>query len=67
MDNTDSQKSVAETKTLYDIALVKSYAYCEAYNPTNGRCEPKQGERYLKEGYIDGFMAGFVYKFTGEK
>jgi len=66
MDNTDSQKSVAETKTLYDIALVKSYAYCEAYNPTNGRCEPKQGERYLKEGYIDGFMAGFAYKFTGD-
>ena len=66
MDNTDSQKSVAETKTLYDIALVKSYAYCEAYNPTNGRCEPKQGERYLKEGYIDGFLAGFTYKLTGE-
>ena len=63
---TDSQ-NVAETKTLYDIALVKSYAYCDEYNTNTGKVEPKQGARFLKEGYIDGFLAGFAYKITGDK
>lgn len=56
---------VDKALTLYNIALVKSYAYCEAYNPTNGRCEPKQGERYLKEGYVDGFLAGVAFRMGG--
>ena len=61
---TDSQ-NVQEATTLYDIALVKSYAYTQEYNPTNGRVSDRQGHHLLKEGYIDGFMAGFAYKFTG--
>jgi hypothetical protein len=60
-------QSVEEAHTIYNIALVKSYAYCEEYNPTTGQVNKKQGERYLKEGYIEGFLAGFAYKFTGEK
>ena len=50
---------------LFNIALVKSYAYCEEYNPYTGRTEPKHGANYLKEGYVDGFLAGFSHKLTG--
>jgi hypothetical protein len=66
MDNTDNQKSVAETKTLYDIALVKSYSFTQEYNPISGQVEDKHGYRFLKEGYIAGFLAGFTHKFTGD-
>jgi hypothetical protein len=59
MDNTDNQESVM------NIALVKSWNYVEEYNATTGRTDERYGARLLKEGYIDGFMAGFAYKFTG--
>ena len=55
-----------ELSTIIDIALVKSYAYIEEYNPSTGRTEEKHGARLLKEGYVDGFLAGFEYKFTGD-
>lgn len=64
-DNVTISQRVAETTTLYDIALVKSYSYTQEYNPTNGRVSDRQGHHLLKEGYVDGFMAGFAYKFTG--
>lgn len=64
-DNMTVSQRVQEATTLYDIALVKSYNYCEEYNKTTGRTEERYGARLLKEGYIDGFMAGFAYKFTG--
>jgi hypothetical protein len=53
-------------RTLLNIALVKSYAYCEEYNPYTGRAEPKQGAPYLKQGYVDGFLAGVAYRLGGE-
>ena len=52
--------------TLYSIAQVKAYAYCEEYNPTTGRTEQKKGYLLLKEGYVDGFIAGFSHRLTGE-
>lgn len=48
------------------IAIVKSYAYVEEYNPSTGRTEEKYGARLLKEGYVDGFLAGFSHKLTGD-
>lgn len=56
-----------EDLTLYTIARVKAYNYCEEYNPYTGRTEQKRGYLLLKEGYVDGFMAGFTHKLTGEK
>jgi hypothetical protein len=50
--------------TLYTIAQVKSYAYCEEYNPYTGRTEQKKGYLLLKEGYVDGFLAGFAHRLT---
>ena len=61
-----ARRKAKEAHTLYDIALVKSYAYCEEYNSNSGRTTEKHGARFLKEGYIDGFMAGFTHKFTGD-
>jgi hypothetical protein len=51
--------------TLYEIALVKSYAFTQEYNPVSGQAEDKHGYRFLKEGYIAGFMAGFAHKMGG--
>lgn len=52
--------------TLYNIASVKSYAYCEEYNPYTGTTEQKQGYLLLKEGYIAGFLAGFAHRMGGK-
>jgi hypothetical protein len=51
--------------TLYEIALVKSYVFTQEYNPYSGRVEDRDGYRFLKEGYIEGFMAGFAHKMGG--
>ena len=55
----------SEHPTLYEIALVKSYSFTQEYNPVSGQVEDKHGYRFLKEGYIAGFMAGFAYKMGG--
>ena len=60
VDMTDSKQP-----TLYEIALVKSYAYCEEYNTATGRTEERNGARFLKEGFVDGFLAGFAHKIGG--
>jgi hypothetical protein len=51
--------------TLYEIALVKSYAFTQEYNPYSGQVEDRDGCRFLKEGYIEGFLAGFTHRLTG--
>jgi hypothetical protein len=60
-----TEDEAKERHTLFTIALVKSYTYCEEYNPYTGRTEPKNGANYLKEGYVDGFLAGFTHRLTG--
>jgi hypothetical protein len=65
-----AQKGAWDTdkpQTIYNIAAVKAYNYCEEYNPYTGRTEQKKGYLLLKEGYIAGFLAGFTHKFTGDK
>jgi len=52
--------------TIYNTAMVKSYAFCEEYNPVTGKVEDKFGYPHLKEGYIAGFLAGFTHRITGE-
>jgi hypothetical protein len=51
--------------TLYEIALVKSYLFTQEYNPVSGQVQDRDGYRFLKEGYIEGFLAGFAYRLTG--
>ena len=54
------------TLTLYTIAMTKAWNFSMEYNPTSGREQERAGFDYLKEGYIEGFLAGFAYKFEGE-
>ena len=61
-----TKDEMADDITLYTIAKVKSYVYCEEYNPRSGQTEEKHGSSFLKQGYIDGFIAGFTHKLTGE-
>jgi hypothetical protein len=62
-----TKEKMADDITLYTIALVKSYAYCEEYDSTSGKVNERHGSALLKAGYIDGFLAGFAHKLTGEK
>ena len=59
-------EEVRKDLTLYNIASVKAYNYCEEYNPYTGTTQQKKGYLLLKEGYIAGFLAGFTHKLTGE-
>ena len=51
---------------LTGLAIVKAHNFSREYNPTTGRIDDRQGYLHLKEGYTAGFLAGFVYKITGE-
>ena len=51
--------------TLYNIATVKAYAYIDEYNTATGRVEERNGARFLKQGYVDGFLAGIAHRLTG--
>lgn len=64
-EHVKKQEQAEEYQTLYTIAKVKSYAYCEEYNPYTGRTEQKKGYLLLKEGFVDGFLAGFAHKMGG--
>ena len=52
-------------RALIDIALVKAYNYCQEYNPSSGQTQDKVGARLLKEGYVDGFLAGVAFRLNG--
>ena len=54
-----------EYHTLYNIAKVKSYAYGEEYDPYSGSTEEKVGSKFLRKGYVDGFLAGFAHRMGG--
>lgn len=58
--------SMGEQQSIMDIAMVKAWNYIQEYNPTNGRVEEKRGGAYLREGYIEGFLAGFTHRITGD-
>jgi len=58
---------MADDITLYTIAQVKSYNYMMEYDPNSGVEVERLGSNFLKQGYMDGFIAGFTHKLTGEK
>jgi len=61
-----NKDEMADEITLYTIASVKSYNYMMEYDPNSGVEVERLGSNFLKRGYIDGFIAGFAYKLTGE-
>ena len=61
-----TKDEMADNITLYTIASVKSYNYMMEYDPNSGVEVERLGANFLKQGYIDGFIAGFSHKLTGE-
>jgi hypothetical protein len=61
----EAKAKAEEHHTLYNTALVKSYTYCVEYDTYSGREVEKVGSMYLKQGYIDGFLAGFAHRMGG--
>jgi len=62
-----NKDEMADEITLYNIASVKAYNYMMEYDPNSGGEVEKVGANFLKQGYMDGFLAGFEHKLTGEK
>jgi hypothetical protein len=57
-------EKMADDITLYTIASVKSYNYMMEYDPNSGIEVERLGANFLKQGYIDGFIAGFTHRLT---
>jgi hypothetical protein len=51
--------------SLLDIAITKGHAYAQGYNTYIGRIEDREGYHHLKQGYQDGFLAGFAFRMEG--
>ena len=51
--------------TLLDIAISKGYIYSQEYDPCSGMVVDKDGHAYLKQGYVEGFLAGFAHRIGG--
>jgi hypothetical protein len=65
MNKALKKKELDEQFSLFNIAIVKSHAYCMDYDSNSGREVEKTGARFLKEGYVDGFLAGFAHRMGG--
>jgi hypothetical protein len=58
-------KEYEDLTTLLDIAINRGYIYSQEYDPCSGRVVDKEGHAYLKQGYVEGFLAGFAYRMGG--
>jgi len=67
LSNQEEWESDQQQGDVMGLAVVKAHAFSQEYNPTTGRAEDKPNYHALKEGYTAGFLAGFTYKFTGDK
>jgi hypothetical protein len=54
-------------QNLIGLAIVKAHAFAQEYDPNSGRVKDRLNYHALKEGYTEGFLAGFTYKITGDK
>mgnify|MGYP003648216782 CR=1 FL=1 len=63
----DAEWEVEQQGNVMGLAVVKAHAFSQEYNPTTGRAEDKPNYHALKEGYTEGFLAGFTYRITGDK
>jgi hypothetical protein len=51
--------------SLDSIARTKAHAFAQEYNPYTGQVEDKANYHALRDGYINGFLAGFKHRLTG--
>ena len=62
----DAQNMTDGGYSILNIALVKSYTYCEEYDTNSGKVVDKENAYALKQGFIDGFLAGFAHRLGGD-
>jgi hypothetical protein len=51
--------------SIIDIAITKGHSYAQGYNTYLGKIEDREGYMYLKQGFTDGFLAGFAHRMVG--
>jgi hypothetical protein len=61
--DTDDEKQAG----IMGLAIVKAHAFSQEYDTNNGVVKDRPNYHALKQGYTAGFLAGFVYKLTGDK
>jgi len=64
-DDEPTREELEAQHTLTDIAITKGHAYAQEYNPSTGRVEDKPNYHALKQGYVEGFLAGFAHRIGG--
>jgi hypothetical protein len=64
-DNMSKTEEYENMTSLLNIAIVKGYIYCMEYDTYSGREVEKVGSMYLKQGFVDGFLAGIAHKMGG--
>jgi hypothetical protein len=62
-DTTDEEVQAG----IIGLANVKGHHFAQKYDKNSGRVVDRENYHALKEGYTEGFLAGFVYKITGDK
>lgn len=62
-----NEENREEYYSLLNIAQIKGFDFAQEYDPHSGTVKDRLGFTYLKEGYIEGFLAGFNFRFTGEE
>jgi hypothetical protein len=63
----DTDNDEEEQANILGLAIVKAHAFAQEYDPNSGRVKDRLNYHALKEGYTEGFLAGFTYKITGDK
>jgi hypothetical protein len=61
--DTDDEKQA----NIMGLAILKAHVFSQEYDSNSGRAKDRPNYYALKEGYTSGFLAGFVYKLTGDK
>ena len=56
-----------EQANIMGLAVIKAHMFSQEYDSSTGRVKDRPNYHALKEGYTAGFLAGFVYKLTGDK
>ena len=56
-----------EQANIMGLAVIKAHMFSQEYDSSTGRVKDRLNYHALKEGYTAGFLAGFEFRFTGDK
>ena len=58
-------KEYDDLTSLLNVAITKGHNYAQDYDPVLGIVRDKTGYPFLKQGFVDGFLAGIAYRMSG--